>query len=181
MQTFKSKKILALSSILLIFIDQLSKYIIRTSSGFYICNKGIAFGVVLPSWLILLAIIAIISLIGLLILNLKFEIFNELRITKFINFKLNSNLKFQSASWRTNYPLILILSGAISNLIDRLYYGCVIDFIDFRVWPASIASLARSSYAVASERSIAGWPVFNLADIFICTGALFLLIKLNEK
>ncbi len=136
MQPSKSKKILALSSILLVFIDQLSKYIVRYFGGFYICNQGIAFGIHLPVWLILTLIIGIICFIGLLI----------------------TNLKFQSASWRTNSPLILILSGAISNLIDRLYNGCVIDFIDLRVW-----------------------PVFNLADIFICTGVFFLIIKLNKK
>lgn len=150
MRLSKSKKLLVFSSILLIFIDQLSKYIIRTSRGFYICNKGIAFGVVLPSWLILLATIAIISFIGLLILNLKFE--TCLPIGKVLNQFSNSKIK------NLNFPLILVISGAISNLLDRLYNGCVIDFIDLKVW-----------------------PVFNLADSFIFLGILALLIQINRK
>ena len=48
--------------------------------------------------------------------------------------------------------LAFILSGAISNLADRIMHGCVIDFIDLRVW-----------------------PVFNLADVYITMGILFLL------
>ena len=45
----------------------------------------------------------------------------------------------------------LILAGAIGNLIDRLCFGYVIDFIDLRVW-----------------------PVFNVADSSITVGAVLL-------
>ena len=41
----------------------------------------------------------------------------------------------------------LFAGGAIGNLIDRARQGLVIDFVDFRIW-----------------------PVFNVADIAICTG-----------
>lgn len=54
--------------------------------------------------------------------------------------------------------LALILSGAIgNNLIDRLIYGHVIDFIDvyYQQWH---------------------WPVFNVADSAITVGAIMLLI-----
>lgn len=47
--------------------------------------------------------------------------------------------------------LTLILAGAIGNLIDRIFYGYVIDFLDFRIW-----------------------PVFNVADSAITIGALLL-------
>ena len=47
----------------------------------------------------------------------------------------------------------LILGGALGNLFDRFKYQAVIDFIDFRVW-----------------------PVFNLADSFICIGATIMII-----
>lgn len=50
----------------------------------------------------------------------------------------------------------LILAGAIGNLVDRVLYGYVIDFIDFRVW-----------------------PVFNIADSAITIGALLLLWRIN--
>ncbi len=45
----------------------------------------------------------------------------------------------------------LVLAGAIGNLIDRLRYGEVIDFLEFHV----------SSYY---------WPAFNIADTAICIG-----------
>lgn len=48
--------------------------------------------------------------------------------------------------------LSLILGGAIGNLIDRIRFGFVIDFLDFRVW-----------------------PVFNLADSFITVAAILLV------
>jgi len=48
----------------------------------------------------------------------------------------------------------LILGGAIGNLIDRIVYGHVIDFIDFRIW-----------------------PVFNIADSTITIGAILIVYK----
>ncbi|OGX27277.1 MAG: signal peptidase II [Omnitrophica WOR_2 bacterium RIFCSPHIGHO2_01_FULL_48_9] len=48
----------------------------------------------------------------------------------------------------------LILGGAIGNLIDRIAYGYVIDFIDLRVW-----------------------PVFNIADSAITVGACIIAVK----
>ena len=48
----------------------------------------------------------------------------------------------------------LILGGAIGNLIDRILFGYVIDFIDLKVW-----------------------PVFNLADSAITIGALVIALK----
>ena len=53
--------------------------------------------------------------------------------------------------------LALILGGALGNVIDRLAYGHVIDFLDFHVggWH---------------------WPAFNLADSAITIGAVLLVI-----
>lgn len=52
--------------------------------------------------------------------------------------------------------LVLILGGAVGNLIDRLLYGYVIDFIDvyYRSWH---------------------WPAFNVADSAITVGAILLV------
>ena len=50
----------------------------------------------------------------------------------------------------------LISSGALGNAIDRVYFGGVIDFIDFFIYNFH-------------------WPAFNFADIFITLGVMFLL------
>ncbi|MCG0274685.1 MAG: signal peptidase II [Thermosediminibacteraceae bacterium] len=48
--------------------------------------------------------------------------------------------------------LSLILGGALGNLVDRLRYGYVVDFIDFRIW-----------------------PVFNVADSAMVIGVIILV------
>ena len=61
------------------------------------------------------------------------------------------------------WALALILGGAIGNVIDRLLYGHVVDFLDFH-WT--------------------GWghfPAFNIADSAICIGAaLFIIDELRR-
>ncbi|HEY8393228.1 MAG TPA: signal peptidase II [Thermaerobacter sp.] len=54
----------------------------------------------------------------------------------------------------------LQLGGAVGNLIDRLRWGFVVDFIDLDFWP-----LHR-------------WPVFNVADAAIVTGTALLVLWL---
>jgi signal peptidase II len=49
-----------------------------------------------------------------------------------------------------------ILAGALGNGIDRFLFGHVVDFLDFR---------------------LINFPVFNLADIFINIGIIFLLLS----
>ena len=50
--------------------------------------------------------------------------------------------------------LLLVLSGAIGNVIDRAIRGYVVDFL---------------------EVTFIRWPVFNLADIYVVIGACFIL------
>lgn len=73
-----------------------------------------------------------------------------------------SNLKNNRHRKSYSVSLSLILSGALGNLIDRLFLGYVIDFLDFRIW-----------------------PVFNLADSAITIGAILLafsiLLEPKEK
>ena len=58
----------------------------------------------------------------------------------------------------------LISSGALGNAIDRVYFGGVIDFIDFFIYNFH-------------------WPAFNFADIFISIGVILLLFDniFNKK
>jgi len=55
------------------------------------------------------------------------------------------------------WGLPLVLGGALGNLVDRVRYGQVIDFIDVVYWHNK-AGLERH------------WPTFNVADIAICIG-----------
>lgn len=57
--------------------------------------------------------------------------------------------------WLVQTSLGLQLGGALGNLVDRLRYGHVIDFIDFKVW-----------------------PVFNVADSSIFVGVVILAFHL---
>lgn len=56
-----------------------------------------------------------------------------------------------------NIAYALVISGAIGNLIDRLSYGFVVDFLH----------LYYENYH---------WPVFNVADIAICCGAFLIIV-----
>lgn len=93
-----------------------------------VANSGSAFGLFRDSTVIFIAvtIIAVIFILRYLIIS---------RRENFI----------------VRFCLYLILGGALGNLIDRLRFGCVVDFLDFRIW-----------------------PVFNLADSCITVGAIII-------
>ncbi len=79
-------------------------------------------------------------------------------VSIFIVWMLNRNANERLFCW----SLSLILGGAVGNLIDRLAYGHVIDFLDVHVnaWH---------------------WPAFNVADSAITVGAaLFVLDELRR-
>lgn len=63
----------------------------------------------------------------------------------------------EPAKW-TRIGLALIIGGALGNIFDRLYYGAVVDFLDFHWGPHH-------------------WPAFNLADTAICLGAFIIILK----
>lgn len=99
-------------------------------------NPGIAFGL-FRTRTFLLTVIVVLCLVGLVLLAVQMR---------------RGRLAQQVA-------LAFILGGAVGNLIDRLMFGYVVDFLDFRVW-----------------------PVFNVADSFITVGVfLFLIISLGRS
>ena len=63
--------------------------------------------------------------------------------------------KMQKESLLERIAYGLILGGAVGNLIDRIRFGWVIDFFDFRIW-----------------------PVFNPADCGITIGVIFFAWKI---
>lgn len=135
--------------ILAILIDQISKYfvvrylkpigtfpIIDNVFNFtYVENKGAAFGILQNKTLLFIIITIIVGTI-----------------------LVYSIIKVPSSTFY-KFTLSMILGGAIGNLIDRVRLGYVVDFIDFRFFPA----------------------VFNLADSMIVVGAILLCYTLILK
>ncbi len=135
--------------VLLVAADQLSKYAVRLTCHpaqtvplippilhlTYVQNTGMAFGLFQGAlgWLVLCSIGVSIWLV----LELS---------------------RRQVRPWPMQWGLMLVLGGAIGNLIDRVWLGYVVDFIDLRVW-----------------------PVFNLADSAITVGVGLLLWQAFQK
>jgi len=62
-----------------------------------------------------------------------------------------------TARWE-GWAVALILGGAAGNLIDRVRFGYVVDFIDFHLGDAH-------------------WPAFNVADSTITAGAVMMIVE----
>lgn len=145
-----------LASILVVFADQFSKYWVRSNLsvgeslpevGFlrftHVQNTGAAFGLSQGQP----ALLAVFASIGIAVL-LFFVLFMHRRFP-FL------------ATTSARITLGLILGGTMGNLIDRLNYGYVTDFIDVGFWPA-----------------------FNIADSSVVVGAIilaYLLIRLSKS
>jgi len=65
-------------------------------------------------------------------------------------------MSFKSNGFK-RYSLLMIVGGALGNLHDRIYFNAVADFIDFHIGNFH-------------------WFIFNVADIFISLGALFMIL-----
>jgi len=96
-------------------------------------NRGMAFGLTLEqlNFNLVMIVLTVLIIIGLFVYIHK-------------NYKQENYL---ASTW-----LAIIILGAVSNLIDRLHYGGVIDYLDL----------------VSFGKTI--WPVFNLADVLIVIG-----------
>jgi signal peptidase II len=148
-------KYLWISALVLVF-DQISKYIANTSMSLYqtievmpyfnftlAYNYGAAFSFLADAggwqrWFFtgLAAIFSVVIFVWIT--------------------RLKSSAKLEAIS------LSLILGGAVGNLIDRLIFGYVIDFLD----------VYYQSYH---------WPAFNIADSAICIGAVLLILDSFKK
>lgn len=67
-----------------------------------------------------------------------------------------TQLRRHTSEFRLSLALTLVLSGALGNVIDRLRFGAVVDFIQWHV----------AGYY---------WPAFNVADSAITIGAILLV------
>ncbi len=139
----------------LIILDQFTKFLVNAHipknqflpiiDGFFrithIRNPGVAFGLFSESpstvKLIVFVVFSLVAIVAILVF------FHQTPPEK----------KF------VHLALILIFSGAIGNLIDRVMYHEVIDFLDFYV----------GTYH---------WPAFNIADSCITIGVVFMFADL---
>ncbi|HSX18748.1 MAG TPA: signal peptidase II [Candidatus Saccharimonadales bacterium] len=122
--------------ILIVIFDQATKFLALRYLH-TVCNRGIAFGL-LPDFANVVISVAVVLIVGSLLTR--------------------SLLVKRGGSSFGSVGLSLILAGGVSNLIDRLVRGCVVDFVNLRIWPA-----------------------FNLADSLICIGVGLLVIVLVLK
>jgi signal peptidase II len=138
---------------LLVFLDQGTKWVIskhvalysslKIIPGFFnitqIHNKGAIFGAFShPNKPVVFILLTAASLAALAFVVYYF-------------------VKTPPSEWGLKLALSLILAGALGNLVDRIFRGYVIDFLDFYIknWH---------------------WPFFNVADSCITIGAFLLLI-----
>lgn len=85
--------------------------------------------------------------------------------------------RLQPRQHALRWGLPLVLGGALGNVFDRVRYGHVIDFIDYRAdWIKSLNELVQKYYPkhVVTDH----WPTFNVADIAICVGVALMAVDM---
>ena len=92
---------------------------------------------------------------GLLSFNEKY-IYNLLTFIIFIIILIIFFMTLKSYGLK-KFSLLMILGGALGNVYDRIFYRAVPDFIDFHIGNFH-------------------WFIFNVADIFITLGVIFMII-----
>jgi len=130
----------------IVAIDQLTKWIITTVtpsisilpffSIITVKNMGAGFGI-MQNQVLLLILISIAVLVGIIWYRKKMQI-------------------------QEIIPFALITGGLIGNLIDRIFRGHVIDFLDFFI-------------------TTHHWPAFNIADIALVVGVGLLIYQDTKK
>ena len=89
--------------------------------------------------------------------------------------KLGTNERLVAAA------LSLIIGGAVGNLVDRVLYGHVIDFID--LYYVADSCLPFFGGLIKESVTQCHWPAFNIADSAISTGVVLMLADafVNKK
>ena len=135
--------------VIIVALDQWSKWAIKTSFQLYetkpviqdffhftyVTNDGMAFGLSFPGGKHILLVMTIL-------------------LTGFI---IGFLWKEKDGHPFVKYGLALILSGVIGNLIDRLFYGKVVDFLDLMIGNFH-------------------WYIFNLADSAVTIGMVLFVL-----
>jgi signal peptidase II len=145
-------------SLAVLFLDQWTKGVVTRAfevhqsrtviPGFfdltYVRNSGAAFG-----------------LFASVDSSLKAILLNSVAVIVFLVVTAYA-LRSSHRSVRLQLGLALILGGAVGNLLDRVRFGYVVDFIDF---------------AISGHH----WPAFNVADSAICIGVGLLFLDMLQR
>lgn len=143
-----SKRSFYISVSIITILDLLTKYIITTIRpeisailGFinitFVKNYGISFGIFNSA---------------------SAQIFQQIALSIIVICIIFYIIKHCSMSIGTSF----IIGGACGNLLNRIYSGYVIDFIDLFI-------------------NVYHWPAFNIADSFICVGGIIFLLEEHNK
>lgn len=143
----------AIILVTVLVLDQLSKQWIVSSFALYDMRE------VIPGFFNLVHVTnkgAAFSMFATIDSPIRHYFFVTVNVVAFIGLTIGAyKLRFKHPLYRVSFALIA--GGAIGNLIDRLRFGAVIDFLDF--------------YLGAYH-----WPAFNVADSSICIGVFMLFI-----
>ena len=117
----------------------------------YVENPGMAFGIQLSNKL-LFNMLSIIAVIVIFIYLLKLRDHNLLR-----------------------FSFAIILGGAFGNLIDRFFYGQVVDFIDVEFFDIHFNG-GKFLFLNLPPYAMDRWPVFNIADSAVSIGMILIIL-----
>ena len=145
-QEYKNYKYVLILPLIVVLLDQLTKFLVTSYMQLnqsipiinnifhltYITNTGTLFGSFKDNNMLFIWL-------SLIIIGALLYLYDKFDKTEQILFSL-------------------VIGAAIVNLIDRVVYGYVIDFLDFRIW-----------------------PVFNIADSVISVSTIVLLIYLLKR
>lgn len=145
-QEYKNYKYVLILPLIVVLLDQLTKFLVTSYMQLnqsipiinnifhltYITNTGTLFGSFKDNNMLFIWL-------SLIIIGALLYLYDKFDKTEQILFSL-------------------VIGAAIGNLIDRVVYGYVIDFLDFRIW-----------------------PVFNIADSVISVSTIVLLIYLLKR
>jgi len=76
-----------------------------------------------------------------------------------------------------HWALALVAGGAVGNLIDRIYYGVVTDFVLWH-WGGTPKGPLHDGQPVRFDNE---WPVFNVADIVLVVGVGLMFIDIQKE
>lgn len=139
------------TAVLILIADQITKYLVATQlevgqsvdlipwlapifSITHVTNTGVAFGM-LQGLGSLFAIAHVVAAVAIIVYSLRLP----------------------PGQWALRLALGLALGGSLGNLIDRIYQGYVVDFIDVNFWP------------------LQDFPVWNVADNSIVVGVALMI------